>query len=145
MDARRVNAHITVCDQISVDDIAEIARLGFRSIVCNRPDAEVPAQPTFQDIAAEARRLGLETRFQPIVTGNLSDEDGIEFKSIINELEGPVLAYCAAGVRCIVLWSLAQAGDRATADIVAEARTAGFDLTALAPRIEALARSRSDR
>ena len=145
MDARRVNAHITVCDQINVDDIAEIARLGFRSIVCNRPDAEAPNQIAYQDIAAEARRLGLETRFQPIVTGSLSDDDGIEFKRIINELEGPILAYCAAGVRCIVLWSLAQAGDRPTADIIAEARAAGFDLSALAPRLDAVAQSRSDR
>ena len=144
MDARRVNAHITVCDQINVDDIAEIARLGYRAIVCNRPDAEYPGQTAYQDIAAEARRLGLETRFQPIVTGKLSDEDGIEFKNIINELDGPILAYCAAGVRCIVLWSLAQAGDKPTTDIIAEARAAGFDLAPLAPRIDALARSRSD-
>ena len=141
MQARRVNADITVCDQIDVDDVSEIARLGYRSIVCNRPDAEAPGQTTYQEIAAEAQRLGLETRFQPIVSGHLSDQDGQEFKSIINELEGPALAYCAAGVRCIVLWSLAQAGERPTAEIIAEARAAGFDLTALVPRIDALAQS----
>jgi sulfide:quinone oxidoreductase len=139
MDARRVNDHISVSPQISVTDVAEIAAAGYRSIICNRPDDEEGGQTDFAAIEAEARRLGLEICWQPVVSGHVSDEDGQEFGRIVAGLPGPVFAYCRSGTRCIVLWSLSQAGLRPAADIIADARHAGYDLAGLAPRLDMLA------
>ena len=47
---------------------------------------------------------------------------------------GPVLAFCASGTRSTYLWALARARAGADADgLIARARAAGYDLTALRP------------
>ena len=140
MDARRVNDHITVSSQIGVADVTAIAAAGFKSIICNRPDGESLDQTCYADIAAEALRLGIEIRWQPIVSGLLSDEEGLEFGRIAGTLPSPTFAYCRSGTRCVVLWSLSEAGKRPVGEIIMTARHAGYDLAGLEPRIEALAR-----
>ena len=143
--ARQVNDQIAVSGQISVDDVAAVAAAGFRAIICNRPDGESYDQTEFALIAAEAERCGLEVRFQPVASGHVGDDDGRAFGELMAELPGPVFAYCRSGTRCIVLWSLAQAGHQPTAEIIAAAGMAGYDLSGLAPRIDALAAQRRDR
>lgn len=139
MEPRRVNEQMTVCGQIEVADVAEIARAGFRSIICNRPDGEAADQTDYDAIAAEAERLGLQVHWQPVISGMVQDAEGVEFGEIVNALPGPVFAYCRSGTRCIILWSLSQAATRRPEDIVADARAAGYDLSALLPRLQALA------
>ena len=47
--------------QITPDDVAQIARQGYKSIINNRPDGEGgPDQPKNADIQAEAERLEAE-------------------------------------------------------------------------------------
>jgi sulfide:quinone oxidoreductase len=72
----------------------------------------------------------------------MSDDEGVRFGEIVDGLPGPVLAYCRSGTRCIMLWALSQAGKKSTADIIRQAATAGYDLSALAPRLEHLAAAR---
>ena len=139
MDARQVNDEIAVSGQIGVQDVATIAAAGFRAIVCNRPDGESPDQTEYAAIAAEAERCGLEIRWQPVMSGHVSDEEGMAFGEIVTALPGPVFAYCRSGTRCIVLWSLSQAGQLSTSEIIAAAGAAGYDLRGLAPRLDALA------
>ena len=50
--------------------------------------------------------------------------------------EGPVLAYCASGTRCSVLWSLVQAGTLPTDEILQATARAGYDLSGLRPRLD---------
>jgi uncharacterized protein (TIGR01244 family) len=59
-DFRRVTEDLSVAPQISVEDVAEAARLGFRLIVNNRPDGEQPGQPTSAEIEAAAKAAGLD-------------------------------------------------------------------------------------
>ncbi|WP_375193948.1 beta-lactamase hydrolase domain-containing protein, partial [Marinobacter sp.] len=40
MDIRKIDDSISVAPQIAIEDVAEIARLGFRTLVANRPDHE---------------------------------------------------------------------------------------------------------
>lgn len=143
MDARRVNDDITVCGQIEADDVARIAAAGYRSIICNRPDGEAPDQADYAEIAAAAVRHGVKIRWQPVISGQVQDAEGAQFGEIVAELPAPVFAYCRSGTRCIILWSLSQAGHRPTADIIADARAAGYDLAPLAPRLDALARNKA--
>ena len=112
--ARHVNDEIAVSGQISADDVAAVAAAGFRAIICNRPDGETFDQTDYALIAAEAEKYGLEVRFQPVASGHVSDDDGRAFGELMAALPGPVFAYCRSGTRCIVLWSLAQAGRQPT-------------------------------
>ena len=51
--------------------------------------------------------------------------------------DGPVLAYCASGTRCSVVWALAQAGKMPTHEILSQTAQAGYDLEHLRPMLNA--------
>ena len=141
LQQHQVNDRLSVSPQIRVADVAELAAAGYKSIVCNRPDREDSGQPLFADIEAEAQKHGLEIRWQPIQTGNLQDAHGQEFGELLAALPAPVFAYCRSGTRSVMAWALSQAGTRPVADIIKDAANAGYDITGLAPRLEAIASS----
>ena len=138
MQPRMVDDDLTVSSAIVVDDVAAIKDAGFKSIICNRYDGEDPGQTSFADIERAAADHGLQVVWQP-VTGMVEDASGHEFVQHMDALPKPVFAYCRAGVRCVLLWSLAKAGKIPTAEIVSQAANAGFDISGLAPRLDALA------
>lgn len=135
MDIRRIDETISVAPQLSVDDIAEAARLGFRTLVANRPDGEEAGQPAMADIEAAARENGMEWIYMPVESGNILDNDVDRFDTMIREAEKPVLAFCRSGTRCTVLWALSSARSEPAQDIVSRARNAGYDIGGLAARM----------
>ena len=38
MDIRQIDDNLAVSPQVSVEDVAEAAKLGFKTLVANRPD-----------------------------------------------------------------------------------------------------------
>ena len=138
MSSRKLSDEVSVASQIGPDDVAEIAAVGFQSIVCNRPDGEAHDQPAFAEIEQAAKAAGLEILWQPIVSGGLSPADGEQFGDIVDRLAKPVLAYCRTGTRCTALWSLSQAGKMPSDDIVRAAAEAGYDMRGLMPQLEAI-------
>lgn len=139
MMIRKVSDDLAVADQITVEDVEQIARQGFRAIVCNRPDGEAADQPQYAAIEAAAKAAGLTVHWQPVISGQVRDEDGAEFARVVAGLPAPVLAYCRTGTRCMMLWSLSQAGEKPIDEILATAARAGYDLAPLAPRLAMLA------
>ncbi|MGH1453996.1 MAG: TIGR01244 family sulfur transferase [Paracoccaceae bacterium] len=135
MDPKKISAELSVAEQITPADIKSLAEQGFRSIICNRPDGEAADQPTFQEVEAAAKAAGMQTRYLPIVSGKVSDEDAVKFGAALIELPGPTLAYCRTGTRSATLWSLAVAKDRPTADILAATKSAGYDMAGVVRRI----------
>ena len=99
----QVNENLSVTGQISPEAVAALAGAGFRSIICNRPDGEAMGQPTAAEIEAAAAQAGLGFRFIPVSGGQILPESVDAFADAMQELPGPVLAYCAAGVRSSVL------------------------------------------
>ena len=131
MDLRKVTDTISVSPQLSPDDMKAVADAGFRSIVCNRPDGEEPGQPAEGGIAAAAREAGLEFRSIPVSRGLVRPGDLDRFRAALDEMPGPVLAYCRSGTRCTMLWSMAQFGRMRADDIVGAAARAGYDMAPL--------------
>ena len=134
---KRLNDEVTVSPQMPLDAVSEIADAGFKTIVCNRPDNEDPGQPSFAEVEAKAKSLGLSAVIMPVASGNVSDDDADTFAKILNDAAKPVFAYCRTGTRCTILWSLANAGKLPVEDIVNMAAKAGYDMAPLAPRIAA--------
>ena len=136
MDVRKLTPFLSVAPQISVDDIAQAKSLGFKTIICNRPEGESEDQPALSDIAAACEQSGLKYVFQPVISGNITDEDVDTFAHFLDHAEGPVLAFCRTGTRCSSLWAMSQASQIPADEILATAQQAGYDLSGLRPRIE---------
>jgi len=132
---KAINTQISVAPQIRPEDLADFAQQGFRSIICNRPDGEGSDQPVFEEIEAAARKLGLEARYLPIVAGKVSDQDAADFGALMESLPKPILAYCRTGTRSATLWSLSQAEKQPLADILAQTKSAGYDMAGVVRRI----------
>jgi uncharacterized protein (TIGR01244 family) len=143
MDIRRIDDTISVSPQLTVEDVSEAAKLGFKTLVANRPDAEEPGQPGMADIEAAARANGLEWVYLPVESGNIFDNDVDRFDAMIRQADKPVLAFCRSGTRCTVLWALSSARTEPAHDIVNKARKAGYDVGGLAPRMAQQAGKRS--
>jgi sulfide:quinone oxidoreductase len=136
MDLKKIDSGLSVSPQISAADVETIKQQGFRSIICNRPDGEGADQPTFREIETAAKKARLEARYLPVVSGKVQDEDAEAFGKALNELPGPVFAYCRTGTRSATLWSLDQ-GAKGTAlpDILAATKQAGYDMSGVVRRI----------
>ena len=135
MEFRKLTDELTVSPQIGPDDMAAIKAAGFRSLVCHRPDGEGADQPLFREIEGAAKAAGLEVRYQPVVSGRMSDEDAAAFAGIMAELPKPVLAFCRTGTRSASLWALSQARSRPLPEILERSRTAGYDMAGIVRRI----------
>ena len=101
---------IAVAPQMTPEAMAEVAALGFRSVINNRPDFEHGAdQPTNAAIEAAARDAGLEYRFQPVNGMYQSPADIETFAQLIHELPRPILVFCRSGARSTRLFIAANA------------------------------------
>lgn len=110
MEFRPVSDAYAVAGQITPDDVAAVRDAGFRSIICHRPDDEQPGQPSAQSVAAAARAAGLGFRHIPIWNGQPVPEESIAgMREALDELDGPVFAYCRSGARSTNLFMMAQA------------------------------------
>jgi len=107
MTITRVSPDFSASSQIAADDVAEIAALGYRSIMCNRPDGEAADQADAAEIRAAAERAGLGFAHVPVVSGAITGDDVDDFRAALAALPGPVFAYCRSGARCQNLWRLA--------------------------------------
>lgn len=128
-DIRRVTDRFAVAPQLTVEDMAEAASLGFRHIVNNRPDGEELRQPLNSDVEAAALAAGLTFRHAPFQ--GPPSPDAVEILAqVLTETTEPVLAFCRSGTRSITTWSIVEAavGSRNPDEIVSLAAAAGYDL-----------------
>jgi uncharacterized protein (TIGR01244 family) len=141
IDARQLARDYAVAPQIEPADCAAAAAMGFRHLVNNRPDGEVPE--TLQDaaMAEAAAAAGLGYLALPVGHGGF-DPHGIErLAHLLDTADGPILAWCRSGTRSAMLWALARArGGSPPAGLVAAARHVGYDLGLLVPVLDRLAR-----
>ncbi len=138
---KRVTPDFAVAAQLAPGDIARAAAEGFRTIVINRPDDEAPGQPPAGEMKAEADAAGVAFRSIPFQGLPPSPAIVAETAAMLDEANGPVLAYCRTGTRSITAWAMAQAlsGNRRPDEIIALAQKAGYDLSGARGALETLA------
>ena len=106
---RQIADDVFVSPQLDPPAMAELARLGFKSVVNNRPDFEHgPDQPSSAQMEAAAVAAGLQYRHLPVAGGYQSPEEVAAFRAMLAELPHPVLAFCRSGARSTRLFQLAQ-------------------------------------
>lgn len=131
LEIRKLDDTLSVTAQLHLSHLAEIAARGFKAVINNRPDAEAPEQPGSAALAQTAAELGLEYRHIPVVASAIGAPSITHFRQALDELPGPILAFCRSGLRSTTLWALANRETRTPDQLIASAKTAGFDLEAL--------------
>lgn len=105
----KVSDDFSTAPQISVEDIAEIAQLGFKTIINNRPDNEGGAeQPTSMQLAAAAEKLGLNYVYIPVIPNNIQPNQIDAFSATYSLAAKPALGFCRTGNRAGSIFKLAQ-------------------------------------
>ena len=137
MDVRPISPNVWVSGQIQPEEIDALKDMGFRAIVCNRPDGEEAGQPDWSEIAALAEKAGLGTAHIPITPGQMQDEQALAFREAFTGFDKPVLAFCRTGTRSTQLWALAARDRLSTDEVIRMAATAGYDLEPMRERLEA--------
>lgn len=96
--------------QIMPNDIAEIAQLGFKTIINNRPDLEGGAeQPTSNAIAEAAKHHGLNYVYIPVVPNQIQDNQVATFSQALSLAPKPILGFCRTGNRASQMFARANA------------------------------------
>lgn len=136
MEPRQITPRYFVSPQIDAEDLVAAAKSGFTTVICNRPNGEVPASHQSEAIRAAAIAAGLEFEVLELTHQTMTPENIARQRGIIAASTGPVLAYCASGTRCSVIWALGQAETMSVDDILATTTKAGYDLSGLRPQLE---------
>jgi sulfide:quinone oxidoreductase len=126
---------LSASPQLDPAGIPALAAAGFRAIIGNRFDGEEPGQPSWSAIEAAARGAGLQARHVPVKAGSIGEADVARFRAALEELPGPVLAFCRTGTRSAMLWALANKGQVPSDELIRTAGEAGFDITSLQDRL----------
>lgn len=101
---RWLSENMAVAGQIGPRDVAAIAEMGFKSVICNRPNAEYgPDQPAAEDVQAACDAAGLVFGWVPVTPDGGTGQDAQAMGKLMTELPTPILAYCRTGNRCITL------------------------------------------
>jgi len=124
---------LSVAAQVTPQDIPNIAAQGFSTVVCNRPDGEVPDQASMDAIEAACNDANVLFVRYPVDALNFPGPDLEGLGELFDDAGQRVLAYCRTGTRCANLWVATRSEEERQAAIQV-ARDIGFDLSMVTPR-----------
>ena len=137
MELRMIDDGLAVAPQMAPEELAVLPAQGFAAVICNRPDGEEPGQPLLDDMRAAAQAAGLAFHHIPVSGGQFPPATVAAFAAVRRGTLGKVLAYCRTGTRAATLDALANVHGLSVAERLSNAKAAGYDLSALAERMEA--------
>ena len=142
MQINYLSPDYSVAPQITVADVATIAEAGFKSVICNRPDQENPKTHQIAAIKAEVIAAGLEFAENVFDPSTFGPDKNQRQSELLQKLPSPVLAYCASGTRCSIVWAFAHASSMDIDSILTATTSAGYQLSHLRPQLESTALNR---
>jgi uncharacterized protein (TIGR01244 family) len=108
MDIRYLSPDYAVSPQIEPRDVARLKEAGFTTVICNRPDEEIPEALHAEALRAAVEGAGMTFVVNPIAKGGMSEENIAAQTAAMAGAAGPVFAYCASGNRSSIVWALTQ-------------------------------------
>ena len=136
MEIRPITPRYAVSPQITVEDVPAIAEAGFVKVICNRPNREVPLHQQSDTIGQAVREAGMEYEVLELTHQTMTPDNIARQCDLAENCNGPVLAYCASGTRCSVIWALGQCDRSSTDDILEATSKAGYVLENLRPALD---------
>lgn len=139
MDLRQITATYSVTPQIEPSDVATLAAMGVKTLICNRPDSENPPALQAATMQAEAEAHGIAFVFNPFQGHTMNQDHVDEQADAIAGSEGPVVGYCASGNRCTVVWAFGAAGTVGVDDIINIGQSHGYPFEQMRSALDAAA------
>jgi uncharacterized protein (TIGR01244 family) len=109
---RYIDEHYAVAPQLSPEHMRQVAQVGFRTVVNNRPDFEDPSQPSAAAIELAAREAGLHYVHIPVGGQHTADISAQTLRDALADVPRPILAFCRSGARSQMLYLVAKSGGR---------------------------------
>lgn len=109
---KKLHENLFVSGQLMRRDIPQLAEAGIKMIINNRPDDEQSDQLNHAEAAELAEQNGISYHFLPMENGKPMPADLVaNFKNLIAQEDGPILAHCRSGMRSSFIWALGQVAD----------------------------------
>lgn len=107
MNLQQLNNQVSVSDQMTVDDVAEVVANGVELLVCNRPDGEDAGQTPYKDIQSAAKAVGLEFELLAFSSYQITNDNRDKLVDLICSKK-KIHLYCRSGARSRRLWRTAN-------------------------------------
>jgi uncharacterized protein (TIGR01244 family) len=129
MNSQLLEPGVAIADALEVEDLNEVARQGFKAVICNRRPGEAEDYPDDSALRERAEALGLVWRGIPVSPGEYGTADIAAFGQALDELPTPILAFCRTGRRAVHLWAQARGREQDCyiPALLAAAQRAGHD------------------
>lgn len=129
---KALNDKLWVAGQLQTSDFHTAAEMGIAAIINNRPDNEESNQLSHEVAKVLAENLGMTYHYLPMANRQPFPPTLIaDFKKVLDETEGQVLAHCRSGTRSSFIWALGQlqAGNITPDQAIESAANAGVNLS----------------
>jgi uncharacterized protein (TIGR01244 family) len=114
---------------VTADQIPQLKKQGFATIIAVRPDGEVNGQPTAQEIGSATKENYMHFAYVPVAHGEIPHAAVEALNKAIAGSPSPILLYCFRGRRAARTWALAEAsrfGGRDANAIMAAVKWSGM-------------------
>ncbi|MEX5726810.1 uncharacterized protein Ga0609869_000163 [Rhodovulum iodosum] len=139
---RWLTPDFATAEQLGPADMAELAEAGIRTVLCNRPEDEVPIELRAEALAEHARAAGLGFHKVEMPPFGLTGEVVAQEARLLAETPGPHLAYCTSGTRSALMWAFAMVGPMTPEAIAAALAEGGFGFAGIEDQLTAYARQK---
>lgn len=102
---------ITLSGQITPQDVDELAKMGVKTIVNNRPDGEEAGQPTSAEIEQACQAHNIAYKHIAFAGGMMDMNHVQDFADFFNSTERPLHLFCRTGNRSNTLLTAARERD----------------------------------
>ncbi len=136
MNIIELNSKLSISDQIKLEDVAQLAKLGVKLIICNRPDNEEADQISYREVKKAASQHGIDFEFIPVAGREIPLETLEKFVECTESRTDRIHAYCRTGTRCSIFWGLSEARHRTPKEVLSTAESKGLNLSPVVDQLE---------
>jgi uncharacterized protein (TIGR01244 family) len=119
---------IAVGEMPTLDQVAILAKAGFRSLLNAQPDGEVARLVSSANAAEAAKAVEMAYAHVPLGSRRLTEPEIAAFAAALATLPKPIYACCYSGSRAAAGWAIAVASALPFSEIARACTSAGYDI-----------------
>ena len=105
VESTALTAQVSVSGQMTDEKFNRLLSQGFKSVIVNRPDDEIGNLITAHQLRIIAEKSQVSLVYQPVISGQIHQQDVTEFAKYYNSLPKPILMICKSGSRSTALFN----------------------------------------
>ena len=108
VESTALTAQVSVSGQMTDEKFNRLLSQGFKSVIVNRPDDEIGNLITAHQLRNIAEKSQISLIYQPVISGQIREQDVTEFAKYYNSLPKPILMICKSGSSSTALFNQAK-------------------------------------